>query len=221
MSKEKTTHFGVGKQKLLETFLPDKKYRAILNIQIFLVYFLIFWGTYLTVYFSAIAAVIEGAYTWAGFAWFLFYIMLGPALLIYLILVIFSFPYIRSLNYSFTTQEIVVNRGFINKKTKIVPYRNITNFIMKRGLLYRMIGGDNFGVILVETAGQGPQQKHPEQRIMGIVNVAEISAKIQEILSKMKGQAGISADTETASSLDEEEILTQILTTLKQIETKL
>jgi hypothetical protein len=37
----------------------------------------------------------------------------------------------------------------------------------------------------------------------------------------MKGQAGISADTETASSLDEEEILTKILATLEKIETKL
>ena len=221
MSKETTTYFGVGKQKVLETFLPDKKYKIILNLQIFLLYFLIFWGTYFTIYFCAIALVIEGSFTWAGWAWFLFYIMVASTFPIYLILAGFSFPYIRALNYSFTTQEIVVNRGIINKKTKIVPYRNITNFVVKRGLFYRMIGGNNFGVILVETAGQGPQQAHPEQRIMGIENIAEYAEKIQKILSKMKGQAGISADTETASSLDEEEILTKILSTLEKIETKL
>ena len=84
-----------------------------------------------------------------------------------------------------------------------------------------MVGGDNFGMIQVETAGQGPQQAHPEQRIVGIMGVAEYTEKIRGILSKMKGQAAVTADTETASSLDEEEILSKILTTLKQIETKL
>ena len=92
---------------------------------------------------------------------------------------------------------------------------------MRRGLLHRMIGGDNFGAIVIETAGQGPQQAHPEQRIVGIMNVAEYTEKIRTILAKMKGQAGVTADMETASSLDEEEILSQILETLKQIETKL
>ena len=65
------------------------------------------------------------------------------------------------------------------------------------------------------------EQKHPEQRLVGIVDIADISAKIQDILSKMKGQAGISADTETASALDEEMILLKILATLKQIEEKI
>lgn len=221
MLKETTTYFGVGKQTILESFLPDKKFKLVLNIQIFLIYFLIFWGAYISFYFGGIAAVFEGPYTWASWALFLFYIILGISFPIYLIIVICIIPYYRSINYSFTTQEIIVNIGFINKKTKIVPYRNITNFVMKRGLLYRLVGGENFGVILIETAGQGPQQKHPEQRLVGVTNVAEYSQKIQDILSKMKGQAGLSSDTETSSSMDEEVILTQILTTLKQIERKL
>ncbi|MFW9852630.1 MAG: PH domain-containing protein [Candidatus Thorarchaeota archaeon] len=221
MAKTTSTSFGVGKHKVLETFLPDRKYRTILIIQISLVYFLIFLGIYLTAYFSAIAVVIEGYYTWYEFVWVMFYWLFGLTFPFYIILVILCFPYCNALNYTFTTQEIVVNRGIINKKTKIVPYRNITNFVMRRGLIYRIVGGDNFGVIQVETAGQGPQQARPEQRIVGIMDVAEYTEKIRGILSKMKGQAAVTADTETASSLDEEEILTQILTTLKQIETKL
>ena len=221
MARKTSNSFGVGRQKVLETFLPDKKYRTILIIQISIAYFLIFLSTYLTAYFCAIAVVIEGFYTWYEFVWVMFYWLFGLTFPFYLIFVALSFPYFKALNYTFTTQEIVVNRGIINKKTKIVPYRNITNFVMKRGLIYRMIGGDNFGVILVETAGQGPQQARPEQRIVGIIGVAEYTEKIRGILSKIKGQAAVTADTETASSLDEEEILTQILKTLKQIETKL
>lgn len=221
MAKKTSNSFGVGKQKVLETFLPNKKYRTILIIQISIAYFLIFLSIYITAYLCAIAVVIDGTYTWYEFVWVMFYWIFGLTFPFYLIFVILSFPYFRALNYTFTTQEIIVNRGIINKKTKIVPYRNITNFVMKRGLIYRIVGGDNFGIILVETAGQGPQQTRPEQRIVGIMGVAEYTEKIRGILSKMKGQAAVTADTETASSLDEEEILTKILATLKQIETKL
>lgn len=221
MSNETSAHFGVGKQKVLETFIPDKKYRILLNVQIFIIFFLIFWGTYATVFACAVAVPIEGTITWAQFAWMIFYWSVAGFAPFYLAFLILSFPYIRALNYTFTTQEVVVNRGLINKKTKVVPYRNITNIVMKRGLFYRLIGGNNFGVIMVETAGQGPQQAHPEQRIVGIENVAEYTEKIRGILSKMKGQAAVTADTETASSLDEEQILTKILATLEKIETKL
>ena len=141
---------------------------------------------------------------------------------------LFSVSYYSTINYSLTTQEIIVNRGLINKKTQIVPYRNITNFIMRRGLLNRIIVGDNFGAILIETAGQSavPTKSwsfasQTEQRIVGIQGVAEYTEKIQGILAKMKGQAGISADTETASSLDEEINLKQILDILKKIEKKM
>ena len=120
-----------------------------------------------------------------------------------------------------TTQEIIVNKGFLVKRTKIVPYRNITNFVMRRGVIERIIGGENFGEIKVETAGQGPQQNHPEQRLVGIMDVSGYTEKLRSILSKMKGQAAISADMETASSLDEEDLLIRILATLKEISDKL
>jgi hypothetical protein len=92
---------------------------------------------------------------------------------------------------------------------------------MRRGILDRIIGGGNFGTIMIETAGQGPQQNHPEQRLIGITDVSGYTEKLRGILSKMKGQAGITADSETASSLDEEVLLKSILETLKEIKNKL
>jgi len=92
---------------------------------------------------------------------------------------------------------------------------------MRRGIIDRIIGGENFGIILVETAGQGPQQNHPEQRLVGVMDVSGYTEKLRGILSKMKGQAAISADTETASSLDDEVLLVNILETLKEISSKL
>jgi predicted PurR-regulated permease PerM len=92
---------------------------------------------------------------------------------------------------------------------------------MRRGLLDRMIGGDNFGSIQVETAGQSAQKAAPEQTLAGINNISDYTEKLRSILSKMKGQASISSDTEIASSLDEEELLRKILATLQEISTKL
>jgi uncharacterized membrane protein YdbT with pleckstrin-like domain len=213
MTEKKPKIFKVGEEKVLETFSPHKKYRLILVTKILLIYL----GSLITLYASIIGVPIENVIGWLEYS----LIVVGGSLPILLLFLLFVNPYFKAINYELTTQEIIVHKGIITKSTKIVPYRNVTNFVMRRGLLHRMIGGDNFGAIVVETAGQGPQQAHPEQRIVGIMDVAEYTEKIRGILSKMKGQAAVTADTETASSLDEEEILTQILTTLKNIETKL
>ncbi len=53
------------------------------------------------------------------------------------------------------------------------------------------------------------------------MDVSGYTEKLRGILSKMKGQAAISADTETASSLDDEVLLVNILETLKEISNKL
>ena len=213
MTEKKLKTFKVGAEKVIETFRPHTKYRIIIAIKIFLIYL----ASLITLFASIIALPIENVMGWLEYS----LIIVGGSLPILLIFLIFVNPYFKAINYELTTQEIIVHKGIITKSTKIVPYRNVTNFVMRRGLLHRIIGGDNFGAIVIETAGQGPQQAHPEQRIVGIMGLAEYTEKIRGILSKMKGQAAVTADTETASSLDEEEILSQILTTLKNIETKL
>ncbi|NHJ05552.1 MAG: PH domain-containing protein [Candidatus Heimdallarchaeota archaeon] len=211
--------FGVGKQKILEEFFPDKKYitKLILGLTFF------FFITLGIIYGITAGILYENSGT-IDFRSSLFlatYIIIGSGIPIYIISVIFIFPYYNSFSYALTTQEIIVNKGFLVKRTKIVPYRNITNFVMRRGILDRLIGGENFGEIKVETAGQGPQQSQPEQRLVGIMDVSGYTEKLRGILSKMKGQAALSADMDIASSLDEEELLVRILATLKEISEKL
>ncbi|MGC9781351.1 MAG: PH domain-containing protein [Candidatus Heimdallarchaeota archaeon] len=216
MNKETTEIFGVGKQKVLEKFIPDKKY----IIKLIISFSLIWLASLAIIYAIVILAFIESA-DFVGNVLLATYIIIGCMIPVYIIGIIFVFPYYNSISYALTTQEIIVNKGFLVKKTKIVPYRNITNFVMRRGIIDRMIGGDNFGTIQVETAGQGAQQSHPEQRLVGIMDVNGYTEKLRGILSKMKGQAAITADTETASSLDDEILLNQILNTLKEISSKL
>ncbi|MFW9922486.1 MAG: PH domain-containing protein [Candidatus Thorarchaeota archaeon] len=211
--------FGIGKQKVLEEFRPNRKYISILAVTITLI-FVVSVGSLLGMTYGILSDAVDSSEFIHDFL-LAVYIIVGVAIPSYIIAIVLIFPYYNSFSYAFTTQEIVVNKGFLVKRTKIVPYRNITNFVMRRGILDRLIGGNNFGTIQVETAGQGPQQNHPEQMLVGIENVSEYTEKIRGILSKMKGQAAITADTETASSLDEENLLLNILETLKEIKNKL
>jgi uncharacterized membrane protein YdbT with pleckstrin-like domain len=216
MSKNTQEIYGVGKQKVLEEFFPDRKFITKLIVKMTSIWL----GGFGSIYGFIILALLE-VDDFIGGVLLTTYITVGVMIPVYIILLIFIFPYYNAISYIFTTQEIIVNKGFIIKSTKIVPYRNITNFVMRRGLLDRIIGGDNFGTIQVETAGQGPQQSHPEQRLVGIMNISDYTEKLRGILSKMKGQAAITADTEIASSLDEEDLLREILVTLKDISDKL
>ena len=209
--------YGIGKQKVLEDFVPDKKYITNLIIELTLLYLVIFG-----ILFGSVIGILLSETGVLGSNMLLAtYIIVGVGIPLYILSIVFVFPYYNSISYTLTTQEIVVNKGFLVKRTKIVPYRNITNFVMRRGIIERIIGGNNFGTLLVETAGQGPQQNHPEQRLVGIMDVTGYTEKLRGILSKMKGQAAITADTETASSLDDEVLLVSILETLKEIKNKL
>ncbi|MBN1329738.1 MAG: PH domain-containing protein [Candidatus Heimdallarchaeota archaeon] len=211
--------FGLGKQKILEEFTPNKRFITILFIVVS-IFFILGVGGLIGVLAGILSEAI-GSPDYIDAFLLGTYIIIGIGVILYIVGIILIFPYYNSINYVFTTQEIIVNKGFIVKRTKIVPYRNITNFVMRRGILDRLIGGNNFGTILIETAGQGPQQANPEQRLVGIMDVSGYTEKIRGILSKMKGQAAITADTETASSLDEETLLLSILDILKEIKNKL
>ncbi|MHA1156725.1 MAG: PH domain-containing protein [Candidatus Heimdallarchaeota archaeon] len=211
--------FGLGRQKILEEFFPNKKYITGLVIEISLI-FLVAIG----VTFGIVIGILydnRGTVDFSSSLILATFIIVGVGVSLYILSLILIFPYYNAISYVLTTQEIIVNKGFLVKRTKIVPYRNITNFVMRRGIIDRIIGGENFGTILVETAGQGPQQNHPEQRLVGVMDVSGYTEKLRGILSKMKGQAAISADTETASSLDDEALLVNILETLKEISNKL
>lgn len=216
MTENKTEIFGVGKQKVLDEFLPDRKF-----ITKMIILWTLIWIAMITIIVASCISIILEAKDVTRVVVLFSSITAGVMVPVYIIGIIFIFPYYNSINYALTTQEIIVNRGFLIKRTKIVPYRNITNFVMRRGILDRIIGGNNFGTINIETAGQGGDKSHPEQRLEGVMDVSSYTDKIRGILSKMKGQAAITADTEIASSLDEEDLLSKILETLKEISSKL
>ena len=70
-------------------------------------------------------------------------------------------------------------------------------------------------------SGGSSQKSRPEQKLVGINDTNEYTEKIRNILSKMRGQAAVTADSETAPMLNEEELLKEMLLTLKEIAKKI
>ncbi|MHA1302481.1 MAG: PH domain-containing protein [Candidatus Heimdallarchaeaceae archaeon] len=203
--------------KELEKFYPDPKLvvKIIVEITLGFVFTIgIIYGFVALIHFESDMSLAEVYLIMTPW-------MLGITAPIYLVSIAFVKPYVNAISYVLTTHEIIVNKGIITKSRKVVPYRNITNFITKRGPFDRLIGGSDFGTIAIETAGQSGQQQHPEQQLIGIKNTTEYTEKLRDILSKMKGQAAVTADTQIAPALEEEELLSQILATLKDIAEKI
>ncbi|NPD89704.1 MAG: PH domain-containing protein [Asgard group archaeon] len=224
MTEENLDLTKIGKHRIIEQFDPHPRLKTIWITETIIVYILI--NVFTIGFISFVVAVggtsesIRNIIT-IGVPWFF-----GISVPLLLLIMIFISIYIEAIDYTLTTHEIIVEKGIITKSRKVVPYRNITNFNQRRGPFDRLIGGTDFGTIGIETAGMsgaggGGQSSHPEQKLVGIENTTEYTEKIRNILSKMKGQAAVTADSEIASSLSDEELLKEMLLTLKDISKKL
>jgi len=211
----------IGKHKVLEEFTPEKNTLfQIWFIEILLIYI----GNTAIATLLILVISIDEALSFTqllnkAYLWFI-----GITVPLFVLGMIFAWTYVKEIKYTLTTHEIIVEKGIITKSQKIVPYRNITNFNQRRGPFDRLLGGSLFGTIGIETAGMsgGSNQKsRPEQKLVGIRNTHEYTEKIRSILSRMKGQAAVTADNEIASSLSEEDILKEMLSTLKLIAKKI
>ncbi|MCG3254677.1 MAG: PH domain-containing protein [Candidatus Heimdallarchaeota archaeon] len=224
MNDENLNLTKIGKHKVIETFEPDSRLKLVWVTEFIVAYLIMILAiigfiAFLTavdddMILSVVDIIIIGS------PWFF-----GISLPLLMLSMICVWVYINAISYSLTTHEIIVEKGIITKSRKVVPYRNITNFNQRRGPFDRLIGGPDFGTIGIETAGMsgagGGGKTHPEQKIVGVVNTTEYTEKIRNILSRMKGQAAVTADAEIASSLSDEELLKEMLYTLKDISKKL
>ena len=109
--------YGIGKQKVLEDFVPDKKYITILVIELTLLYLVIFG----ILFGLAIGILLLETGVLGSKMLLATYIIVGVGIPLYILSIVFVFPYYNSISYTLTTQEIVVNKGFLVKRTKIVP----------------------------------------------------------------------------------------------------
>lgn len=88
--------------------------------------------------------------------------------------IIFNVLYFKSIQYKIEEHEIVIHRGVLQKKVKVVPFQSVTNITISRDPIDRIF---YIGSVKIQTAGYSGE-KTPELKIEGIANYNEIYNKI-------------------------------------------
>ena len=101
----------------------------------------------------------------------------------WLVVIILSGPYYRSLRYEVQDDEVVVNAGIWTKSVKHVPYRTVTNMQVKRDVVDRLLGT---GTLNIQTAGMSGQTG-AEERLVGLSDVQDVYESVAEELRRFRG----------------------------------
>ena len=132
----------------------------------------------------------------------------------WLIAVLLSGPYYRSLRYEVQDDEVVVNVGIWTKSVKHVPYRTVTNIQVKRDIVDRWLG---IGTLNIQTAGMSGQTG-AEERLVGLSNVQEVYESVAEELRRFRGgMAPTQADVEAVPEAAPQDSLGEILAEVRAI----
>jgi uncharacterized membrane protein YdbT with pleckstrin-like domain len=132
----------------------------------------------------------------------------------WLVALILSGPYYRSLRYEVQDDEVVVNVGIWTKSVKHVPYRTVTNLQVKRDVVDRWLG---IGTLNIQTAGMSGQTG-AEERLVGLSGVQEVYESVAEELRRFRGgMAPTQADVELEPAVAQPGGLGEILAEVRAI----
>jgi uncharacterized membrane protein YdbT with pleckstrin-like domain len=95
-----------------------------------------------------------------------------------------SVAYFNSLKYEILEDEVIVRAGIITKSVKHVPYRTVTNLVVKRGIMDRMFG---LGSLHIQTAGMSGNTNAAEESLVGLENVQEVYELVAAELRRFRG----------------------------------
>ena len=157
-------------------FLPNPRYQIKLLVVITLIAALVLLGigfitvligtdnvrTGVTLFF--IGAVIDG--------------------LVWVIALLLSFPYFRSMRFEVQEDEVIVHVGIFTHSVKHVPYRTVTNITVKRDIFDRWFF--NLGTLTIQTAGMSGQTG-AEESLVGLENVQEVYELVVTELRRFRG----------------------------------
>ena len=101
------------------------------------------------------------------FVFVLWIICCGANLLMWVI----SYPiihlWIKNLTYIVQNDRVTIQSGMLTKKEQNIPYRSITDFVLKRGPFDRLLG---IGTIQIQTAGQSTTATGYEGCLSGLID---------------------------------------------------
>ncbi len=144
-------------------FVPNSKYQIKMLLMITLLAFLILLGV------GILAALISLDDPGKGLG--LMGITIVGVALFWLVGMILSVPYFRSLRYEVLEDEVIVHVGILTHSVKHVPYRTVTNITVRRDIFDRWFF--NLGSLYIQTAGMSGQSG-AEEKLVGMENVQEV-----------------------------------------------
>ena len=157
-------------------FLPNAKYQFKMMLVITLIGFLIVVGMGIISFLIALddsgAGLVVIGITIAGVA------------IYWVIAMLISVPYYRSLRYEIQDDEVIVNVGVVTHSVKHVPYRTVTNITVKRDIFDRWFF--NLGTLNIQTAGMSGQTG-AEESLVGLENVQEVYELVVTELRRFRG----------------------------------
>lgn len=192
-----------------QTVQPDPKYLLRMRLVASIVALAIVAGAILL----GLILVLTGGMGPRGMAVYMFAIIVLNGLW-WLVAIVLTGPYYRSLRYEIQDDEVVVHVGIWTKSVKHVPYRTVTNIQVKRDVVDRMLGT---GTLNIQTAGMSGQTG-AEERLVGLANVQEVYASVAGELRRFRGgMAPTQADMEEEPAAALPEGLGEILAEVRAI----
>lgn len=187
-------------------FAPHSKYRVKMMVNISLIAILIILGVGLLAYLIGLDDSNAGSNLFT----------VGAILdaLFWLIAMILSVPYFRSLSYEIRADEVIVHVGILTHSVKHVPYRTVTNITVKRDIFDRWFF--NLGSLNIQTAGMSGQSG-AEEKLVGMENIQEIYQIVVTELRRFRGgmtpTAGLESEVSDVSEslLNEVKVIRQLL----------
>jgi len=140
-------------------------------------------------------------------------IFCGANLVMWVISYLIIHLWTKNLTYIVRDDRVTILSGILTKKEQNIPYRSITDFVLKRGPFDRYLG---IGTIQVQTAGQSQTATGYEGCLSGLLDYDGIHGNLRD---KLKSLHPISESTTTSEpvNISNENVLSQILDELKEI----
>ena len=130
------------------------------------------------------------------------------------VIFILIYFYIRSFEYQVHGTEIVIKKGLINVTENHVPFTNVTNIHIRKGLLDMAFG---IGSIQIHTAG-APENPFSTIKIEGIRLYSDVGHYIVQEIKKFDSILNIFAlDSRRVSQYDDKEFWIQFLDQIRNL----
>lgn len=181
--------------------VPDRAYLAKLYVNTLLIFlFLIFpW-------------VLMGLIPELGLTYVLLFFVVNALWLVPTFALLIPLYY-RSIRYELRDDEIVVLKGVITRSVKVVPYRTVTNLVLDRGPVDRLLG---LGTLKVETAGFSGQARS-EAILAGLRDYDAVQALVREELRRYRAFSGATTTEVPAVEAEPEQVFGQLLQEVREI----